>query len=231
MLKAQKKITHKELKKDKLVTTYFEGRDWLVQPQNQKKIYMVLGAVAIIVVGIIMYTSNRNAKNEEAELKFAPVVSLYEQGKYNDAIHGDPATNTMGLVQIVNEYGSTNAGQTAKVYLANCFFNIRDFDNALKYFEDYSGKNDILKASALSGVGAVWEAKGDLKKAAEYFEKASKVNKKVIINQENIYYSIRAYSQAGDKDNAKRMYEVLKNDYPKSKYFAEIKKFETAFRN
>ncbi len=230
-LKARKKITHKEIKKDKLVTGYFEARNWLDSEENKRKVYIGIAAVVVIVAGIFLYVNNRKAKNEEAETKLSAVISLYEQGKYPEAMNGDPAAGIVGLNAIVNEYGSTNSGETAKLYLGNCFFNLKDYDNALKQFDSYSGNNDIVKSSCISGIGAVYEAKGDLKKAGEYYEKAANVNKGVVINQENLFYAIRAYTNAGDKDSARRIFASLKEQYPKSKYLNEAKRFESEFKN
>jgi outer membrane protein assembly factor BamD (BamD/ComL family) len=231
MLKARKKITHKELKQDKLVTAYFESKNWFSNPENKRKLTIGAGILVVLIIAVFLYTSNRKAKSEEAEVKLSTVITLYEAGKYPEAINGDPAANIMGLKDIVNNYGGTESGQTAKLYLGNCFFNTKDYDGALKQFDDYSGKSDIVKASCLSGVGSVYEAKGDMKKAAEYYEKSSKVNKEVIINQENLFYAIRAYTQAGDKEAARRVYAVLKEQYPKSKYIGESKRFESDFKN
>lgn len=230
-LKARKKITHKELKKDKLVTSYFEARNWIDQPENKKKTYIGVAIVVVIAAAVFLYYNNKSAKNEEAETKLSAVIGMYEQGKYPESVNGDPAAGIMGLAQIVNEYGSTNSGETAKLYLGNCYYNMKDYDNALKQFDDYSGSNDIIKASCISGAGAVFEAKGDLKKAAEYYEKAAKVNKTVVINQENLFYAIRAYTNAGDKESARRVFTALKEDYPKSKYINESKRFESEFKN
>lgn len=229
-LKARKKITHKEIKKDKLVTGYFEARNWFDNPENKKKVYIALAAVILIIAGGFLYYNNRKAKNEEAETKLSAVINLYEQAKYQEAINGDPAAGIMGLNQIVNEYGSTKSGETAKLYLGNCYFNMKDYDNALKQFDSYGGDNDIVKASCISGMGAVYEAKGDLKKAAELYEKAAGVNKEVVINQENLFYAIKAYSAAGDKENARKVYAKLKELYPKSKYLNETKRFESDFK-
>lgn len=230
-LKARKKITHKEIKKDKLVTGYFEARNWLDSDENKKKVYIGVGVLLALVVVGFLYFSNKKAKNEEAEVKLSAVISLYEQGKYPEAINGDPAANITGLNQIVNDYGNTESGETAKLYLGNCYFNVKDYDNALKQFDNYGGDNDIVKASCISGMGAVYEAKGDLKKAGEYFEKAASVNKGVVINQENLFYAIRSYTNAGDKENAKRVFAKLKEQYPKSKYINESKRFEAEFKN
>lgn len=230
-LTARKKISHKELKKDKLVTGYFEARNWFDNPENKKRVFIGVGAVVLIVAAVFLYLNNRKAKNEEAELKLSAVISLYDQEKYQEAINGDPGTGITGLRQIVDDYGSTTSGETAKLYLGNCYFNLKDYDNALKSFEDYSGDKAIIKASCISGIGAVWEAKNDLKKAGEYFEKAAKVSKEVVTNEENLFYAIRSYTNAGDKENAKRIYEQLKEEYPKSKYINEAKRFEAEFKN
>lgn len=231
MLKARKKITQREIKKDKLVTAYFEFKEWINNPNNRKKIFTFTGVIFAIIVILFFYINNKTAKNEEAEIKLSAVINLYDAGKYQESINGDPAANITGLQEIVNNYGNTESGETAKMYLGNCYFNVKDFDNALRYFEDYSGSHGIIKASCMSGIGAVYEAKGDLKKAAEYFEKAANINKDIVINQENLFYAIRAYSLAGDKENARRVFELLKNDYPKSRYIGDSKRYESEFKN
>ena len=231
MLKARRKLSQKELKQDKLVTTYFQSKDWFSIPENKKKVSIGVGIIVVLIAVAFFYTSSRKAKSDEAEAKLSAVINLYDAGKYQDAINGDQAAGITGLKDIVSNYGSTESGETAKLYLGNCYFNLNDFDNALKQFDDYSGKNDIIKSSCISGMGAVYEAKGDVKKAAEYFEKAAKVNKEVVTNQENLFYAVRAYSKLGDKDNAKRVYAMLKDEYPKSKYINESKRFESDFKN
>lgn len=231
MLQGRKKITHKELKKDKLVTTYFQARTWFDNPDNRKRIGTIAGIIVVLLIVVFIYISNRKAKNEEAETKLSAVITLYQQGKYQEAVNGDQGAGITGLNEIVAEYGGTKAGQNAKFFLANCQYSLRDYDNALKNYEDYSGDNELVKASCLSGEAAVYEIKGDLKKAAEYYEKAVNVNKQLIINQENLFNALRIYAQLNDKESATRIYKQLKDDYPKSKYVTEAKRYEPVFKN
>src|SRR4030066_2552431 len=102
MLKARKKITHKEIKKDKLVTAYFESKDWLNKAENKKRIYTGIGIVVVLVILVFFYINNKKAKNEEAEVKLSSVITLYEQGKYKESIDGDPSQNIMGRREIVD---------------------------------------------------------------------------------------------------------------------------------
>jgi len=231
MLQGRRKISHKEIKQDKLVTVYFNARSWMDNPENRKKVLMGAGVIVVLVVVFFLYTSNRKSKNEEANVKVTNVLSLMQQEKYNEAINGDQTAGIMGLNEIVSNYGSTESGETARFYLANCLLSIKDYDNALKNYNEYSGGNEIIKSACVSGIAAVYEAKGDLKQAAEYYEKAAKVNKELSTNQENLFNAIRNYVQINDKENAKRVYKELKEQYPKSKFLTEIKRYEPEFKN
>src|SRR3990172_2310461 len=80
MLKARRKITHKEIKKDKLVTSYFQVRTWFDKPENRKRVGMAAGIVVILVIAVFLYISNRKTKNEKAETKLSMVKKLTHQG-------------------------------------------------------------------------------------------------------------------------------------------------------
>jgi hypothetical protein len=63
-LKARKRITHKEIKKDKLVTSYFEARNWLDNPQNKKKAYTGGIILVVIAAAIFLYINNKKARKQ-----------------------------------------------------------------------------------------------------------------------------------------------------------------------
>jgi len=154
------------------------------------------------------------------------VKQIYAADMYQMAITGDSLGMSKGLVYIVNEYGSTESGQTAKLMLANSYFNLRDFENANKYYNDYSGKNEMFKAASFAGLGAVCETKGDWVNAAKYFEKAAKVSKNVTNNDEYMFYAIRSYFNANDKDNLKKSVKAFKTDFPKSKFINMLARYD-----
>ncbi|MCX7877147.1 MAG: hypothetical protein N2510_00735 [Ignavibacteria bacterium] len=57
-LQSRKKITHKELKKDKLVTAYFKTKDWIDQEENKKKLYITVGIiVAVVAIAFFFFLS------------------------------------------------------------------------------------------------------------------------------------------------------------------------------
>ena len=212
---------------DKVLFYYYKAVEYF--QNNSKTVYIALTVIVLIAAGIFFYINNKKAAEEEANMELVKVQRLYDQQKYDQAINGDSAGTTRGLLYIVNEYGSTESGNTAKLLLGNSYFALLDFDNALKYYDSYSGSNLIYKATSLAGVAAVYEAKLQYLEAAQQFAKAAGINPDIALNDQFLYYAARNYSKVNDKDGYMKVLEKLRKDYPKSTYIALTEKFEGLF--
>ncbi len=220
MLKPKKKITKKEIKEDRLVTTYFEATTWY---QNNKKIVNgVLTGVVILAIVVVAYVNNVNSSNQKAIAELGKILSYYDQGKYDLAINGNLQDNVRGLQSIVNDYGSSKAGELACFYLANSYFGLGNYDKALKYYLDVDVNDDMVNASAIAGAAACYEAKGDYQKAASTFEKAAFKSAKDVNASENLFHAAQNYLQAGNKEKAAELFRKVKKDYPTSTVAREI---------
>ncbi len=225
MLTKNKKISRKEIKQDSLVTFYYKA----VQFINDQKKYLTIGigATAVIVVALVLYSNNKKKKNELASADLRQIVTIYNQAAYQDAIDGKEVQGVKikGLKKIVSEAGSTESGETAKIYLANSLYNLKQYDEAKKSFEDYSGGVDLLKAASLAGIAACSEAKNEPAKAAEFFQKAAKVSSANFLNP---YYLLNAginLIEIGKKDEAKELFMNIKKNYPKSQSASEVNRY------
>jgi tetratricopeptide (TPR) repeat protein len=158
-------------------------------------------------------------------------MGFYDYKQYQIAMEGIPERNVIGLKQIVEDYGSTESGEIAKIYLGNCYFVIRDYDNALKYYSDFSGSHKIYKVSALAGMAAVYEAKKQYKEAATYFEEAAEKASDEIQTPENLFLAARNYKLANDKTKAVELLEKIKTSYPKSSYSKDIERYISEYQS
>lgn len=225
MLSARKKITKKEIKEDKLVSTYYKFYNFFME--NQAKFLIGLGVIAVIVVAFILINNKKKNDNIAAANLLSKVVPLYESGSMKEAIEGIKAQNIIGLKQIVDQYGSSEQGETAKIYLANAYNVIGNLDKALEYYEDYSGSNEILKATALAGKAGILQSKKEYEKASDLFLDAAHVTK---TNPSNAEYTLKAgicLLQAGKKEEAKKLFESIKKDYKNFSPYLEIDKYIT----
>jgi tetratricopeptide (TPR) repeat protein len=225
MLSKRKKLTKKEIKQDKLVEFYYKSQQYI--EENKNKVLIYVGAFALVVVAVIFFLNFRSSRNEEAGKLLSRVMDLYEQGAYLEAIEGKQGTNLVGLKKIVEDYGSTENGETAKIYLANAYAFLGQYDKALDYYKDYSGSNDIYKAAALAGQAGYYASKGEYEKAAKLFKKAANVSE---INPSRPDYLLRAginFMKAGQKDEAKELFQIIKDDYKTSTAFAQVDRYFT----
>lgn len=214
MLGKKVKLSKKEIKEDKLVATYYKAVAYL--DKNKKQIAIFGGILLAIVAVIFVFRYSREQSNNKAAIELSRVMDLYDQGSFLEAVTGRPGTKVIGLKKIVEEYGSTENGETAKIYLANAYNMLSKFDDAFKYYDDYSGSINMYKAAALAGKGGIYAAKKEYKKAAESFLSASKVSKEISQNPDYLLSAGQYFFEAGEKETSKEILEKLKRDYTES---------------
>ncbi len=223
MLKPQKNISKKEIKEDRLVTTYFNLRKWV---DENKRLAGYIVAVPIVLVALWFWWGQKKSEwNELASTMLSKVGSYYDEGRYEMAINGVPQEGIQGLQAIVDEYGSTNAGQMAKLYLANSYYAMKNYDKALEYYDDISVSDKMISAAALAGVASCYEVKGNYEKAAVNFEKAASKNKTPLTAPEYLQKAAVNYAAAGNKEKAVELLQALKKEFPNSSFARDADMF------
>lgn len=214
MLTKRKHISKKEIKEDKLVTSYYQAVKFFDQYKSQLYIYAI--ALVVVAAGVYWYLNHKSANNEKANVELSRVMGLYDSGAYQEAIDGRPGTNVIGLKKIVEEYGSTESGETAKIFLANSYNMLGKFDDAFKYYDDYSGGVDMYKAAALAGKASYYESKNELEKAADSFRDAARVSKENVNNADYLLNAGIDYYKTGAKEKAAEQFSKIKDEYKTS---------------
>jgi tetratricopeptide (TPR) repeat protein len=223
MLTKKKKLSKKEIKEDKLISFYYKTYGFLTENKSRVLTYAVMAVVVLLLA--IYYVNYRNKENTEAGIQLARVMELYDNGAFFQAIEGQAGTNVFGLKKIVEQYGSTENGETAKIYLANSYSFLGKPEEAFKYYDDYGGSIAILKAAALSGRAGYYAFKNNFKKAAELYEKAANVTKEDIFNPDYLLSAGQNYISAGENKEAKNVLDKLKKDYVASTAARQVDKY------
>lgn len=232
MLKPKKKISKKEIKEDALLTAYAQTTSYYYE--NKKMINYALTGLVVVIIGILIFVNNRKASNEKAQLEFAKVYSLYdaastEKSQFTAAINGKPEQGIIGLKAIVDNYGSTEAGEIARFYLANSYYQLAQYDEALKQYDAFGGSDVLLRASAIAGMGACYEAKKEYAKAGPQFEKAAGLQATNASAPEYLNSAARCYGLAGEKEKAVTLLKQLKKEYPTSTFARDADRFISQF--
>ncbi len=223
MLTKKKKLSKKEIKEDKLVSFYYKAYGYF--EENTSRILIFAGALVVVALAVYFYINHKIETNKLAAQQLALVMDSYDSGNYLEAIEGKAGTNMQGLKKIVEEYGSSENGETAKIYLANSYNRLQKYDDALKYYKDYDGSIPIYKAAALAGQANYYAAKKDYEKAADLYRDAARVSESNAHNPSYLLESGINYMLAGNNPDAKTQFEKIRKDYKTSTAFRETDKY------
>ena len=223
MLQKKKKLSRKEIKQDKLFDLLHNGEMYFEKYKN--KIFTYAVVVVVAAAAVYFYINQKSENNEKAGLDLSRIMSLYDQGAYLEAIVGKQGSNIIGLKKIVEEYDGTENGETAKIYLANCYSYLGNYEEAIKYYKDYSGSIDYFKATSLAGQAGYYSSQQNYERAADLYLEASKMSE---VNSQNPDYLLNSgifYLKAGNKEEAKIIFDKIKEDYVTSLANREVDKY------
>lgn len=216
MLTPKKKLTRREIKEDKLVTTWFKATDWLTH--HSREVLLAAGGVVVIVGLIILFNWMRTRDEQEASEQFAQARAEYNKQNY---------TGTIPILEkLVSEHGGSKSAGTAMIYLANAYMQTKDYVNAEKYYQRYldDGDNDpILSVSAAFGVAAAQEERGELAKAAKLYEEGASDYPESYRAPQLLLHAARCYKQANQPEAARRVLQKIIDKYPKSNFLEDAK--------
>lgn len=227
MIRSQKKLTEsvappeKLSQSEELLVRYHKTSSWI--RENSSK---AIGA-GVIVIGLIavffVWRSKQAENSEHAEIMLSRVVGIYQQGEWRKAIDGDAKQKLLneplrGLKEIASEYGSTHAGQIAKLYLGNSYYYLGKLDSAMRAFDDASEDGSLLKAAVESGKATIFEDKGNKEEAAKLFIRAASIEKINPMNADYTLAAARNYEQTGKKEEAIKIYRKMLEDYPGTQF-------------
>ena len=205
MLKPKRKITRHELKEDKLVKTTLQVKNYF--EENSQQVFFVVAGLFVIILLIMWYRHTSQKTSQEASALLGIAQIEFTNGNYENA--------TSRLQNLIQNFNGTAEGQQGLFLLANIYYQYRDYTKAKDYFEQfidsYSG-SDILLASGYAGLAACYETEHNFAKAANLYEKASKIAGDFIEADNYAYLSGICYKKAGDIEQAKEQFKKLADE-------------------
>jgi tetratricopeptide (TPR) repeat protein len=223
MITKKKKFSKKEIKEDKLVSFMVSVENFY---EDYKSKIFTYGAILVIAIAAAyFYVNQQKVENEKAGIELSRVMKIFDEGSYLEAIEGRQGTNIIGLKRIVEEFGGTENGESAKIFLANAYSYLGNYEDAFQYYEDYGGSIPVYNASAMAGMAGYYASKEEYKKAADLYKSAANV---FDLNAQNPDYLLNAavnYYSSGDIEEAKVLLEKIKEDYSTSNAGKQIDRY------
>ena len=219
MLKPPKPVSRRqELREDAVVTTYAKT----ITLADKYRGALIAAGVAIVAIflGVAGWTYYQAGQSDRADDALGAILPVFEQGSYQEALDG--TADAPGLLEVADEYSSSEAGNLARFYAASALFQLGRYEEAGEYFEDYDGGEDIFGAAAIAGEAAVAEQTGDHAEAGSLYERAARRFESDATAPGYFMAAARNYEAAGDYEAAREVYEAISEDYPASTQATDI---------
>ena len=193
--------------------------------KNLKKIAICVAAIIAIILVIIAadwYFTRQNTKAAEA---LYPCEQLFQQGNFEKALNGD-GQDIVGLAQVVKQYGSTKAGNVAKLYAGLASAQLGKFEDAEKFLKDFDTKGDeMISPAAVGALGNVYAQLGQNDKAVETLKKAAGKADNAVLSPIFLVQAAEILEAEGKADEALKLYQEVKDNYRGSIQGQEIDKY------
>lgn len=198
--------------------------------ENKSTVYGALAVVVLLAFGVAGYFVYMQQQAGVAAEHLGRILPVYEQGEYQKALDGvealDPtnprstqpgqAEARLGLIEIADQYSGTSAGNLAAFYAGNAYFNMGDYDNALAMYQSFDKESNFIGASTYAAEATIYESRGDLERAAEYYLEAAEAYESETRTPEYLLDAARAFESAGNLSRAEELYTQIQDEYSDS---------------
>lgn len=142
---------------------------------HQNKIFIVVGAIVLIVVGYLGITRLYvGPREKEAQAQMFMAENYFEKDSFNLALNGDG--NYLGFLDIIDEYGITKQAKLARYYAGLSYLHLGQFNEAVDYLSRFKTKDVLLGPAAQGAIGDAYLELGERDNALKQYEKAASMS-------------------------------------------------------
>ena len=191
---------------------------------NQKLIAIIIGAIVVVSVGYLgLNKFYLEPRSKDAQDQMFNAQNYFEKDSFNLALNGD-GTNP-GFLDIIDDFGSTDAGNLAKYYAGVSYLHMGQYDNAITYLKKFSTKDLLLGPVSVGAQGDAQLELGKTEKAIELYTEAYKMNDNELTTPIYMLKAGELLESSNKKDEALKLYETIKQKFPESNEGRSIDKY------
>ncbi|GAA3615702.1 tetratricopeptide repeat protein [Flavivirga amylovorans] len=200
--------------------------------KNQKYIFVIIGLVAIIVLGFLGYKEfiakpkQESAMNDmfQAQKYFDQAVTGVEKDSlYNLALNG--GEGKFGMLDIIEEYSGTPSANLASYYAGTAYLRLKDYKKAVEHLENFKSDDEILAPIAKGNIGDAFVQLNQTEEALGYYEQAAEMRNNEYTTPMYLFKAGAIALDLGKADKALTYFKRIKEDYPNSTEASKVDVF------
>jgi TolA-binding protein len=198
------------------------AENWL--ESNPKIVIGFAAAILLVIGGYFGFNYYKESQNVLAQQEMFQAVFYFEADSLDKALNGDG--NNLGFLNIIDDYGITDAGNLSNYYAGVCFLKQGKYELARLYLEDFSSNDLLVQARAYSLLGDTYMEEQKYEDAAKFYNKAANYKPNKYFSPSYLMKEALAYEKLNQNDKAKEAYEKIITQYWDSGEFQNAQKFK-----
>jgi predicted negative regulator of RcsB-dependent stress response len=212
-----------------LAETLEGAEDWV--ERNSKLVIGVSVVILLAVAGYFGFSYFKDQKNQEAQKEMFYAVYSFEHDSLDLALNGDKDGNHLGLLQIIDDYGMTDAAKLANFYAGAAYLKKGSYEAARLHLEDFSSNDLLIQARAYCLIGDSYMEEQKWDDAASYYIKAADYKANKFFSPTYLMKAGLAYEKASKNDKAIETYNKVIESYSESAEYNNARKFKAKLEN
>lgn len=235
---AKKSVNKVDAPAEELKSTTAEVFESLDQTASRSEAFVsqyqnyILIAVAVVVTGVLGYLAYDSfvaqpkaveAVNElnQAQYFFELAVNSTESDSlYRLALEG--GEGKYGFLDIIDNYSGTPAAKLATYSAGMAYLNLKEYENAINYLDNFSSDDVMLSALSKGAIGDAFAQLEQPEEAFEYYVQAANASDNAFSTPKYLFKAALLGAQIGKADQALAFFKRIKEEYPQAPEAARV---------
>lgn len=185
--------------------------------KNRNNILYSFVAIVLVVAAVWGINKCSDSSNASAQEEIYAAQQLFELGDYEQAL--------AGFEGVIDEYGSTKAGNLAKAYAGLCNSELGNYAAAIDQLKSFSGSDAVLAPAIMAALGNCYANQNDFVEAAKSYERAASMSNSAQYSPLYLRKAGQAYEKAGNNAEALKIYESIRKGWAETTVGQNIDKY------
>lgn len=222
MAKKVEEHKHELLENPQALADKLQGAETWAE-KNPKTIIGIFVLIALVVGGFFGFRYYKDSRELEAQEEMFQAIRYFEADSLELALNGDG--NNLGLLNIVEDYGVTDAAKLANYYAGVAFLKQSNYKTARLYLEDFSSNDLLVQARAYSLIGDTYMEEQSYEDAAKYYQKAADYKSNKFFTPVYLMKAALAFEKSNQNEKAIAAYDKIINQYFDAPEYQNARKY------
>lgn len=191
------------------------------------KIITIVGSVIIVVAGGWLVYKNffLVPKEEKAQEEIFKAEQNFRKDSVSLALNG--MGTTPGFLKVIKKYSGTKTANLAKLYAGECYLQLGDYNNAIKYLKEFNANGaKQVEAKVYGLLGDAYSEQKKNNEAIDNYRKAGTTfESDEAMSSEYLFRAALLLEISGKTKEAAELYQTIKDKYPRTERGFAVDKY------